>query len=168
MPFPGDSPGLHQAAHDSIALLLSITLFCHSVLPSDHFASASIFSCSLLILMPSPVFASDKGISPDKIHGWLTQRRAKLKEQDYDPARSTSIASKAARWLAVECDVDVGHESDSWESFLVIRVSSRDEWGAAERAGELLARMQARVSLAPGRLLYEPMPKAWVAGNWQP
>lgn len=156
----------------------------------------------------------DKGISPDKVHIWLTRRRARLLVSsggngvESDPVGVGELVAEAGKDLISENEIDyrvgipfreyslevpvlpkgadkfgidegrewldrncVGWDPKStnvaaWNSFLVIYVRCRDQWAAVEKAGELIARTRARISLAPKtRSRYEPIPRAWVAGE---
>ena len=153
----------------------------------------------------------DKGVSPDKLHTWLTRR---LKESANDleynnlkldasktaelieaaeglvneneveyqvgiPFRKYSLGRsllppgashlrkhQAYNWLETECPGWAKESSGAapWSDFLIIRTKCWDEWSAVERAGELIARIEARISLAPKHFTFEPLPRAWVAG----
>ena len=78
--------------------------------------------------------------------------------------------SQAYEWLRDNCPGGEASSptSNDWSSFLVISIRCMDEWNALEKARELIARVQAQISLSPNRPRFEPIPHAWIAGKGEP
>jgi hypothetical protein len=71
-------------------------------------------------------------------------------------------ATEASHWLREQGVTKPGVRCSG---ALLITVEARDPWAAVERAGEVVARLSARVAVGLDRQRLEPSGKAWVAGR---